>query len=66
MHSDDAMELRVTWEEAQELLRPPTNSPTIIKIEDCEFEEYDVSILHSCTYLFRPDDLSSLLKFSIL
>ncbi|XP_027091324.1 B3 domain-containing transcription repressor VAL1 isoform X2 [Coffea arabica] len=41
MHSDDAMELRVTWEEAQELLRPPTNSPTIIKIEDCEFEEYD-------------------------
>ncbi|KAL3530979.1 hypothetical protein ACH5RR_010301 [Cinchona calisaya] len=42
MHSDEAMELRVTWEEAQELLRPsPTSSPTIINIEDYEFEEYD-------------------------
>ncbi|CAI9107155.1 OLC1v1006451C1 [Oldenlandia corymbosa var. corymbosa] len=42
MHSDDALELRVTWEEAQELLRPPpTNNPTIIKIDDYEFEEYD-------------------------
>lgn len=43
MHADDAMELRITWEEAQELLRPPpTSKPTVVVIEDYEFEEYEV------------------------
>lgn len=42
MHSEDAMELRLTWAEAQELLRPPPSvRPTIVMIEDQEFEEYD-------------------------
>uniref|UniRef100_A0A5B6ZGY0 Putative B3 domain-containing transcription repressor VAL1-like n=1 Tax=Davidia involucrata TaxID=16924 RepID=A0A5B6ZGY0_DAVIN len=42
MHSEDAMELRLTWVEAQELLRPPPSSkPTIFMVEDHEFEEYD-------------------------
>ncbi|KAL6967827.1 hypothetical protein U1Q18_033637 [Sarracenia purpurea var. burkii] len=42
MHSEDAMELRVTWKEAQELLRPsPSANLTIVMIEDKEFEEYD-------------------------
>ncbi|KAH6828299.1 hypothetical protein C2S53_014075 [Perilla frutescens var. hirtella] len=42
MHTDDAMELRITWEEAQELLHPsPTAEPTIIMVEDHEFEEYE-------------------------
>ncbi|KAK9065987.1 hypothetical protein SSX86_015389 [Deinandra increscens subsp. villosa] len=42
MHNEDAMELKVTWEEAHELLRPSPNcNPTISMIEDCEFEEYD-------------------------
>lgn len=44
MHSDDAMELRITWEEAQELLRPPPAAkPTVVMIDDFEFEEYEVS-----------------------
>lgn len=44
MHADDAMELRITWEEIQELFRPsPTAKSTIVVIEDCEFEEYEVS-----------------------
>lgn len=44
MHSDDAMELRVTWEEAQELLRPsPTAEPTVVMVDDHEFEEFEVS-----------------------
>lgn len=43
MHSDDAMELRITWEEAQELLRPPPAAkPTVVMIDDFEFEEYEV------------------------
>ncbi|XP_073259898.1 B3 domain-containing transcription repressor VAL1 isoform X1 [Populus alba] len=42
MHSEDAMELRLTWEEAQDLLHPPPSvKPTIVTIEDHEFEEYD-------------------------
>ncbi|PIN02719.1 hypothetical protein CDL12_24761 [Handroanthus impetiginosus] len=42
MHSDDAMELRITWEEAQELLRPsPAAKPTVVMVEDHEFEEFE-------------------------
>ncbi|XP_073022118.1 B3 domain-containing transcription repressor VAL1-like isoform X2 [Primulina eburnea] len=42
MHNDDALELRITWEEAQELLRPsPSAKPTIVLVEDLEFEEFD-------------------------
>jgi len=44
IHSEDAMELRLTWEEAQEFLCPPPSvKPNIVTIEDQEFEEYDVS-----------------------
>lgn len=43
MHNEDALELRLTWEEAQDLLRPPPSvKPSIVTIEDHEFEEYDV------------------------
>jgi hypothetical protein len=39
------MELRLTWEEAQDLLRPPPSvNPSIVTIEDQVFEEYDVSV----------------------
>lgn len=48
MHSEDVLELRLTWEEAQDLLRPPPSvKPSIVTIEDHEFEEYDVSMLLS-------------------
>nr|KAJ0223909.1 hypothetical protein LSAT_V11C200089000 [Lactuca sativa] len=44
MHNEDAMELKVTWEEAHELLHPPpTSKPTLSMIENCEFEEYDIT-----------------------
>ncbi|XP_073225166.1 B3 domain-containing transcription repressor VAL1 isoform X2 [Cicer arietinum] len=40
--NDDAMELTLTWEEAQDLLRPPPSvKPSIVMIEDQVFEEYD-------------------------
>nr|WDA53407.1 b3-like transcriptional factor family protein [Erycina pusilla] len=42
MDDDDAMELKLSWEEAQDLLRPPpTVQPSIVVIEDQEFEEYE-------------------------
>ncbi|CAN8247490.1 unnamed protein product [Cochlearia groenlandica] len=42
LHSEDSMELRLTWEEAQELLRPSPNSKSsTVVIEEHEFEEFD-------------------------
>ncbi|MFQ6669060.1 hypothetical protein Gotur_034460 [Gossypium turneri] len=42
--SQDALELKLTWEEAQDLLHPPPSiKPSIVTIEDHDFEEYDVS-----------------------
>ncbi|KAK1312287.1 hypothetical protein QJS10_CPA07g01319 [Acorus calamus] len=40
--SEDAMELKLTWEEAQDLLRPsPGAKFSTVMIEDHEFEEYE-------------------------
>lgn len=42
--SVDVLELKITWEEAQELLRPPQSAkPSIFTLENQDFEEYDVS-----------------------
>ncbi|CAN1277214.1 B3 domain-containing transcription repressor VAL2 [Linum perenne] len=42
MDGQDALELKLTWEEAQDLLRPaPTAKPSIVTIEDHDFEEYE-------------------------
>ncbi|KAJ7564847.1 hypothetical protein O6H91_02G036300 [Diphasiastrum complanatum] len=38
----DALELKITWEEAQELLRPPPGVvPSIVTVDGQEFEEYE-------------------------
>ncbi|CAJ2655515.1 unnamed protein product [Trifolium pratense] len=40
--SQDALELKLTWEEAQDLLRPPPEvKPSVVMIEDHLFEEYE-------------------------
>ncbi|XP_052175016.1 B3 domain-containing transcription repressor VAL2 isoform X2 [Diospyros lotus] len=40
--SQDALELKLTWEEAQDMLQPPlSEKPTIVTVEDHEFEEYE-------------------------
>ncbi|XP_010414264.1 PREDICTED: B3 domain-containing transcription repressor VAL1 [Camelina sativa] len=42
LHSEESMELRLTWEEAQDLLRPaPSAKPTIVVVEEHEIEEFD-------------------------
>ncbi|GLU14881.1 hypothetical protein SLE2022_314220 [Rubroshorea leprosula] len=44
LHFDslDALELKLTWEEAQDLLHPPPAvKPSIVTIEDHDFEEYE-------------------------
>ncbi|CAH2060025.1 unnamed protein product [Thlaspi arvense] len=42
LHSEESVALRVTWEEAQDLLRPsPSAKATIVVVEEHEFEEFD-------------------------
>jgi hypothetical protein len=40
--NEESMELKITWEEAQELLRPPLKAPSIVIVDGHEFEEYEV------------------------
>lgn len=43
--NEESIELKLTWEEAQELLRPPPNDiPSVVVIEGHEIEEYEVCI----------------------
>ncbi|CAM0906289.1 unnamed protein product [Alopecurus aequalis] len=39
--NEESMELKITWEEAQELLRPPLKAPSIVIVDGHEFEEYE-------------------------
>ncbi|KAL8102054.1 B3 domain-containing transcription repressor VAL2 [Apium graveolens] len=40
--NQEALELKLTWEEVQEMLHPPASiQPTTVTIEDHEFEEYE-------------------------
>ncbi|CAN0879554.1 B3 domain-containing transcription repressor VAL2 [Linum grandiflorum] len=51
--SEDASELKLTWEEVQDLLRPaPTSKPNIVTIDDYEFEEYDEPPVFGKTSIF--------------
>ncbi|KAL6995587.1 hypothetical protein U1Q18_005722 [Sarracenia purpurea var. burkii] len=44
--SQDALELKLTWEEAQDMLCPPlSEKPSIVTIEDHEFEEWIVLLI---------------------
>ncbi|KAH9294751.1 hypothetical protein KI387_038339, partial [Taxus chinensis] len=42
IYNEDALELKVTWEEAQDLFSPPSTAvPSVVIIEGHEFEEYE-------------------------
>ncbi|KAJ9543078.1 hypothetical protein OSB04_022785 [Centaurea solstitialis] len=42
IESQDALELKHTWEESQDMLfPPPLQKPTVVTIDDNEFEEYE-------------------------
>ena len=46
IENEDLIELKITWQEAQGLLRPPpSHVPSIVVIEGFEFEEYEVPFL---------------------
>lgn len=45
IENEDLIELKITWQEAQGLLRPPpSHIPSIVVIEGFEFEEYEVPV----------------------
>ncbi|KAF2305095.1 hypothetical protein GH714_001766 [Hevea brasiliensis] len=58
IENEDMIELKLTWEEAQGLLRPPPDHvPSVVVIEGFEFEEYeDAPILGKAT-IFATDNL---------
>ncbi|KAK9067781.1 hypothetical protein SSX86_011892 [Deinandra increscens subsp. villosa] len=41
IENQDALDLKYTWEELQDMLNPPIMHPSIVTIEDHEFEEYE-------------------------
>lgn len=55
--SEDLIQVKITWREAQRLLRPPPNhNPSIVVIEGFEFEEYeDAPILGKPTISLTDD-----------
>ncbi|XP_077219892.1 B3 domain-containing protein Os07g0563300-like [Tasmannia lanceolata] len=55
--NEDSIELKLTWEEAQWLLRPPPNHvPTIVVIEGHEFEEYEEAPVLGKPTIFMTDN----------
>ncbi|XP_038690379.1 B3 domain-containing protein Os07g0563300-like [Tripterygium wilfordii] len=57
IENEDLIELKLTWEEAQGLLRPPLNhSPSVIVIEGFEFEEYEDAPVLGRPTIFATND----------
>lgn len=56
MDNMDLIELKITWEEAQGLLRPPSNHlPSVVIIEGLEFEEYEDAPVIGKPTIFTTD-----------
>ncbi|XP_023517533.1 B3 domain-containing protein Os07g0563300-like isoform X1 [Cucurbita pepo subsp. pepo] len=57
IENEDMIELKITWEEAQGLLRPPPNQlPNIVVIEGFEFEEYEDAPVLGKPTIIPPDN----------
>lgn len=61
IETEDMIELKLTWEQAQALFHPPPNDvPKIVVIDGYEIEEFEVTTLlsHSYLSLIRLDSVS--------
>ncbi|XVF40584.1 hypothetical protein PTKIN_Ptkin01aG0125600 [Pterospermum kingtungense] len=55
--NEELIELKLTWEEAQGLLRPPPNRvPSVVVIEGFEFEEYEDAPVLGRPTIFATDN----------
>ncbi|KAF9672280.1 hypothetical protein SADUNF_Sadunf11G0025000 [Salix dunnii] len=58
IENEDMKELKLTWEEAQGLLRPaPDHVPSIVVIEGFEFEEYEDAPVLGKPTIYAMDDV---------
>ncbi|KAL6992644.1 hypothetical protein U1Q18_010756 [Sarracenia purpurea var. burkii] len=58
IENDDLIELKLTWEQAQGLLRPPPNHvPNVVVIEGFEFEEYEDAPIIGRPTIFATDHM---------
>ncbi|KAJ6364116.1 hypothetical protein OIU76_029121 [Salix suchowensis] len=58
IEKEDMIELKLTWEEAQGLLRPPPDHvPSIVAIEGFEFEEYEDAPVLGKPTIFATDNV---------
>ncbi|XP_050235779.1 B3 domain-containing protein Os07g0563300 [Mercurialis annua] len=57
IENEDMLELKLTWEEAQGLLRPPPDHvPSVVVIEGFEFEEYEDAPIIGKPTIFATDN----------
>ncbi|KAL0542844.1 hypothetical protein IC582_017925 [Cucumis melo] len=63
--NEDMIELKITWEEAQGLLRPPPNQvPNILVIEGFEFEEYEEAPVLGKPSIIPPDNTGERIQWT--
>ncbi|XP_048132410.1 B3 domain-containing protein Os07g0563300-like [Rhodamnia argentea] len=65
IENEDVIELKLTWEEAQGLLRPPPNhTPSVVVIEGFEFEEYEDAPILGKPTVFRTDTVGKKIQWA--
>lgn len=63
MENEDLIQLKITWEEAQGLLRPPPNLvPSVVLIEGFEFEEYEDAPILGKPTIFATNNLGETIQ----
>lgn len=65
IENEDIIELKITWQEAQGLLRPPPNHvPSIVVIEGFEFEEYEDAPVLGKPSIFTSDNMGERIQYT--
>ncbi|KAF5193280.1 B3 domain-containing protein [Thalictrum thalictroides] len=63
--NEDLIELKLTWEEAQGLLRPPPDYvPNVMVVEGHEFEEYEEAPLLGKPTIFSTDQVGEMFQWA--
>ncbi|KAL0012681.1 hypothetical protein SO802_007789 [Lithocarpus litseifolius] len=64
IENEDLIQLKITWEEAQVLLRPPPNHlPSVVVIEGFEFEEYEDAPILGKPTIFAANNLGEKIQW---
>ncbi|XP_027354888.1 B3 domain-containing protein Os07g0563300-like [Abrus precatorius] len=65
IENEDLIELKITWQEAQGLLRPPpSHVPSIVVIEGFEFEEYEEAPVLGKPTIFTSDNVGEKVQWA--